>query len=108
MLRMRFQYAAGLVITAGGALFVGCSDDENAASTSSSSGGSSGGSSGSSGSDGGDGGSSGTPVSSCASKLRVDTLGGVNGSVVISAAGHGDKWAVRWFHASMSIARHRT
>lgn len=95
------------------AIHVACGsegDDANNGAASSSSGGSSGTSSGgasssgaasSSGSSGDDGGDAGPPpiVASCDPPVRVDTLRGVNGADLITAAGEGNKWAVTWYQA---------
>lgn len=101
-----------LLFSATLALHVACGseDGDSSNNAASSSGGSSGASSGgasssgttsSSGSSGGDGGDAGPPpiVASCDPPVRVDTLRGVNGADLITAAGYGNKWAVTWYQA---------
>lgn len=92
-------------------LACGSEGEESNNAASSSSGGSSGANSGgasssgaasSSGSSGGDGGDGGPPpiVTICDAAVRVDTLRGVNGADLVTAAGYGDKWAVTWYQAA--------
>lgn len=97
------------------AISVACgseADDSNNGAASSSSGSSSGGASSggasssgaasSSGGSSGDGGDAAAPaiVTTCEPPVRVDTLRGVNGADLLTAAGYGDKWAVTWYQAA--------